>query len=139
MDGGPARTLGPNVIAGGTIVPMTAIKLSTSAERTVTTAGAGEIVLGIAQQGQKRPPGLTGSDAAVAAESGDQLDYYGYGDVAPCVSGDTVTMGGLLKSDGSGKLIPLSTTGYACAIALQTTTGADEVFDAFLIPPMFRG
>lgn len=139
MEGAASRAMGPNVVAGGTIIPMRAIKLSGAAARTALQSGAGEVVLGIAQQGQKRAPGLVGSDDAVAAEAGDQLDYYGPGDVCPAVAGAATTLGGLLKSDANGKLVNLSTTGYACAIGLEAAGADGDVIEVLVISPFFRG
>lgn len=103
--------LGP--IAGGNIAPRTFIKLDTTTVGQVLACGAGDQIIGVAQQGQRDTPGLTGSDTAIAAKANDELDAFGEGDVAEVDCGGTVAIGDWVKSDASGKAVTHTLAGGA--------------------------
>ena len=112
--------------AGGTIAPSVFVKLDTSADQQVvqSTAGSGshgDISIGVSQVWQRDTPGLTGSNSAQMALSGDMVAILGPGRIAPVTAGGTVTRGDLLKTNASGQVITSSTTAdNVVAVALQS-------------------
>lgn len=112
--------------ANGTIAPSVFVKIDTSGDHLVIQATAGSRTIGISQQGMKRAPGLTGSDTTIAAQAGDALMVFTWGDDAPITCGGTVTAGDLLKSDANGKGVTSSADGdWVAAEALESgTSGA---------------
>lgn len=135
-DARATRASGPSLTAGGTIIPMRAIKLSTSAEFTALQAGAGDKMIGVAPQYQKRVPGLTGSDTDIAAESGDQMDSYGPGDICPVVAAAAVAIGDNIKSSTNGKIVT-ATTGWVGGIALTAASADGDVVYVWLQSPYY--
>ena len=135
-DARATRASGPSLTAGGTIIPMRAIKLDTTAEYTALAAGAGDKMIGVAPPYQKRAPGLTGSDTDIAAESGDQLDYYGPGDVAPVVAGAAISIGANVKASTSGKVVT-ATTGWVGGIAMTAANADGDVVYVWLQSPYY--
>ena len=88
-------------VAGGNIVPCTFVKVDTATGK-VVTCGAGEDMVGIAQQHTRRAP-LTGLDDGYAAIDGEPLEIFCPPDDSALLSiGGTVLPGQLLKSDGTG-------------------------------------
>lgn len=110
----------PCFFANGTIAPCRFVKQDTTADDAVLQAGAGDEPVGISQEGMKRAPGLAGSDAAVAAESGDSLQLFGFGDMPLLEYGGTVTRGDWLKPDANGKGVTASANDIAGAKALKS-------------------
>jgi hypothetical protein len=136
MASAPFRALWPSFLAGGTIAPARIVKLSTAADRTALQAAAGDLPIGVAQEGQKRSPGLPGSDTTIAAEAGDEFNVYGDGEVAVVEAGAAVTRGDWLKSDANGKAItaaPASGIAYMLGRALQSAGGAGEKIKALIL------
>lgn len=125
---------GPSMKANGTIAPSRFVKIDTSGDHLVVqaTAGSGshgDLPIGICQVGQKNPPGVLGSDSAVAAAAGDPIQIWTLGDVAPltCGSGG-LTRGDQVKSDASGQGITASSTGdLVGAIAIESGAAAAVV------------
>ena len=113
--------------AGGTIAPASFVKFDTSADEQVVAAGAGDPVIGVSQEGMKRAPGLPGSDTAIAAESGDTVHVYGWGNDCLLTLGGTVTRGDYLKSDASGFGVTASSGDETGAIALQSGTSGVKI------------
>lgn len=110
----------PSLIAGGTIAPSRFVTHSASADNTVTQSVAASPSPFVSQVGSKRVPGLAGSDAAIAAETGDALQVFALGDVAPIEIGAAVVRGAFLKSDANGRAITAVATDEAWALALQS-------------------
>ncbi len=115
----------PGQVAGGTIAPKRFVKMSTSADNTVLQATANDRCDGVSQQGQRDAPGLTGSDAVVAAAAGDQIDTYTPGDLCYVVAGASgCTRSVWVKSDSAGKATPVTTlAGSGSSATLQNAAG----------------
>lgn len=123
---------GPSFKAGGTIAPCRIVKLSTSAEGKVLQGTANAYgCIGISGEGQNTPPGLTGSDAAVNASSGDMMhDMRTVGQEALLELGSGgATLGGKLESDSVGMGILASGTGQHNLIgyALQAGSAGEKI------------
>ena len=73
--------------------------------------------------------GVARSDAASGAIM--PVDTVG---TAIVTCGAAVTKGDTLKADANGKAITWATSGGKVAIALETTTAADQDLEVFLIP-----
>jgi len=116
---------GPKFRAGGTIVPCTAVKIDTAADNQVVACGANGRAIGIAQEGQKRTPGLPGSDTAIAAEINDEIDVFFEGDICQGSAGAAITRGAELESDANGQLILAAGAGQhnIIAQALESASG----------------
>ena len=111
-------------VCGGTVAPCSFVKLSAAADETILQAGAGDPVIGVVQEGMKRPPGLPGSDVAVAGEAGDTVLVFGLGDDCLVQAGAAITRGAYVKSDASGFAVAASATDEAAGVALQSAAGA---------------
>lgn len=105
------------------VAPSVFLKLVTTEDFGLVTAGAGDSIYAVSQRGQERSPGLPGSDAAVAASAAKTLDIYGPGDYCSVVVGATVTRGQWVKSDASGAATP-HTTGGAFVAGQALNAGA---------------
>ena len=107
-----SRALGGGIswVAGGTIAPSRFIK-QTSTAFTVIQATSGEALLGVMQEGQRNAPGLTGSDADIAAISGDAgtFNVYNPGDRCRVKVIAAVNPGVALKCSTGGMGITHST------------------------------
>lgn len=114
----------PAMIAGGTIGPSRFCTPSAAADHTVLQSTAGAPSPFISQVGMKRPPGLPGSDNAIAAEAGDQIQLFALGDVCALTAGAAVTRGAFLKSDATGRGIAGAAGEETWALALESATAA---------------
>lgn len=100
----------PQMRAGGTIEPCRFVKQSTAADFTLLQAGTNERVFGISNEAAQAAP--IPSAATAAAVSGDDLNWYGNGEVALLELGSGgITRGAFLKSDTDGKGVAAATTG----------------------------
>lgn len=119
--------IGPSFKAGGTIPPCRCVKQdTTTADSVVLAEDATVAVIGVSQEGMKNPPGVVGSDTAVAAESGDQIQVITFG-VALVECGGTITRGDQLEPTTGGKVITVTGSGqnYIVGKALDSgTSGA---------------
>lgn len=106
-------------VAGGTIAPSRFVKISTVADHTLLQSGAAASSYGISQVGMLNPPGLLGSDVAIAANALDQIQVYPFGCVAPILCVTTVTAGQFVKSDTDGKATPASSGDVASGIMVE--------------------
>ena len=115
--------------AGGTIAPSSFVVMSTAADNTALAAsGTSVVILGIAQVGMKRTPGLAGSDTTIAAQAGDVISIFSLGDVAPIQLGTGgCTRGDMLTSDASGFGVTAASTNEVGAQALQSGTVGAQV------------
>lgn len=102
------RALGGGIswVAGGTIAPSVFVK-QTSTAFTILQADSGNGLLGVMQEGQRGPPGITGSDSAVAAIAGDVASFniYQTGDRCRVKCIGSVTAGQALKASTGGQAI----------------------------------
>lgn len=116
-------------VAGGTIRVCRFLKVSDS--HTFAEADANEWVAGIASEGSADNP-ATGT-AGNAAESGDQFQFYGDGEICLLAINDTVdcSAASLLKSDADGLGVNIATTGTTVqnygAEALEDGVAGDRI------------
>lgn len=116
--------------AGGTIAPCRFVGADRSGEEQVLQASVlGQPTFGVMQEEMRDAPGLTGSDAAIAAIANDTgFKVHPWG--SPCLveAGGTFNFGDDLMSDTSGKAI-LATSGYyVSARALQNGVSGRKVY-----------
>lgn len=123
----------PAFLANGNISPSRFVKQDTGASEdfmVIQTTAATDHIIGVAQDGTKQPPGVTGSDA-FAAHALEAIQVYGPGDVCLLKIGSGgCTRGDYLKSDGSGQGITCAftlgaNTIFTGAIALETANNGD--------------
>ena len=122
----------PAFVASGNISPARFVKIS--GEFSVAQAGAGEDVIGVAQEGSLAPPGIAealgGSQTYYAATSGKTLKVFGLGDVCVVTAGTGgCTAGSKVKSDADGKAVNVGTTAGTFnvgGIALQTVNAGEK-------------
>ncbi len=119
--------------AGGTIGPAVFVKLSTAADNTVLQAGAGDPIIGISQVGQRRVPGLAGSDPTIAAIAGEFVEVFIIGDVAQLTAGAAFTRGDFLMSDANGDGITATTVLEVGAVALQSAGAAGVLVNVLIL------
>ena len=113
-------------IAGGTIGCAVFVKQSTAADETVLLAGSGDTPIGISQEGQRLPPGVTGSDTTIAALAGQTLCVYQEDDDCMLQSATGWTHGDYLKPDASGFGVTASSTNVVGAKALTTVASGGK-------------
>lgn len=118
-----SRNQTPQMIAGGTIAPSVFCMTSTAADNTVLQATAGATAAYISQVGTKYPPG-SGLGSGQAADAGDDIQLFGFGDICPITvgSGAGVTHGDPLSVTTGGTAITSATPGTSvvCAYALES-------------------
>ena len=117
----------PAFVASGNISPARFVKIS--GEFSVAQSGAGEEIIGVAQEGSLAPPGIAealgGSQTYYAATSGKTLKVFGLGDVCVVTVGPTpsggqnIAAGDKVKSDSQGRAIKASSGDNCGGIALQ--------------------
>ena len=113
----------PSWVAGGTIAPCRFVVPDPSADETILQCSVGgQPTIGVMQEGQKDTPGLTGSDAIVAAVLGDQnFKVHGLTDVCLIEAGGAFNAGAELMTDTNGRAVYATTGYYVGAIALQAS------------------
>lgn len=115
----------PPLRAGGDIGTCRFIKVSTAADNTALEADAGEFVIGISTEAAKAAP--TDGASTEAAESGDQFEWYGMGNVALLTIGSGgCTRGDHLKSDADGQGVTASAGDKYGAIALESASAGEK-------------
>lgn len=118
------RNQAPSLRAGGNIATASFVKISAAAENTCLQAGDNERVIGASQMGTKYPQGLAGLSNTYAAETGDEIQIFGLGDICRVRAGSGgYGSGNMLKSDASGDAVPVATTGttvqWVAAVAIE--------------------
>lgn len=126
------RSRTPRLRAGGNINPAVFVKLSAAAPHTALQAGSGDRVIGVSQQGTKLAQGLLGVSNTYAAQSGDEMDMFGDGDITRLTLGSGgCAAGDLLVSDANGCGVTASNVGTAVqwvgAIALEDGNAGEKV------------
>jgi len=124
----------PAFVAGGDINPARFVKLSTTSDFTVLQSGAGDEIIGVAQEGSLAPPGIAealgSSQTYLAAKSGKTLKVFGLGDVCVVTAGSGgCTAGSKVKADADGKAVNVGTasgTFNVGGIALQTVNAGEK-------------
>ena len=122
----------PAFVASGNISPARFVKIS--GQFSVAQSGAGEEIIGVAQEGSLAPPGIAealgGSQTYYAATSGKTLKVFGLGDVCVVTAGTGgCTAGSKVKSDADGKAVNVGTTAGTFnvgGIALQTVNAGEK-------------
>jgi len=122
----------PAFVASGNISPARFVKIS--GEFSVAQSGAGEEIIGVAQEGSLAPPGIAealgGSQTYYAATSGKTLKVFGLGDVCVVTAGTGgCTAGSKVKSDADGKAVNVGTTAGTFnvgGIALHTVNAGEK-------------
>lgn len=126
----------PAFVAGANISPARFVKISgdfTVSQCTDGTSSAGDVVIGVSQEGSLAPPGIAealvgGTQTYYAATPGKTLKVFGLGDICVVESGANITAGSKVKSDEFGKAIPATTSGdNAGGIALHGVTSGEKV------------
>lgn len=121
-------TNGPQLVATGNIAPATFVKIDTTAgdDNKGAQAGANDHVLGISGVGTNQPPLSDLISTQYHAQAGDPIRLHADGDVCLLTIGAAVTQDQRLKSDNSGRGVPIATSGAALqqigAIALESST-----------------
>lgn len=122
--------------ATGTIAPCTAVQLDTATDfGCKQSTAATDPAIGVAQEGQKGTPGITGSDTAVAAESGDPVQVYVFG-TALVKLGGTVAVGDYLEPTTGGAVIASATTGWRRVIGWALEAGTSGQYKKCWVQPM---
>ena len=125
----------PQFQANGTIAPARFCIPDTSGDNLLLQATSqGTLAPYVSQPSQKGPPGLSGSDIAVAAASGDNIEVRGPGDVAWVEAGAAVTRGNPVMTDTSGRAIAATTANYYLGLAIQSAAGAGVRILVHLMP-----
>lgn len=117
----------PAYKAGGTIAPCVFVRPDTTQDFAVVSCTTGDDPCGVSTETMKRMPGLTGSDATVAAESGEPIEVHGLGEVCLLTCGSSVTRGDFLKPDGSGNALTASSGDIAGARALESGAASAKI------------
>jgi len=122
--------------ASGNISPSRFVTVS--GEQTVAQAGDNQEILGVAQEGSNKAPLQDYVSTVYAAETGQQLEVYGPGELCLVEAGGNITAGNLLKSDSQGRAAPVATTGTTIqnygAVALQSATAAGQKILCLVLP-----
>ncbi len=119
--------------ASGNISPSRFVKLDTTYVDGgyVLQAGAGDKLIGVAQDATHAFPYLGLDDGYAAASLTNQLGVWTPNDECKLEAGAACTVGDLLKSDTNGKGIPTTADGdYYGARALQAATAAGQLIRA---------
>lgn len=124
----PAFVAGPN----SNISPARFVKISgdfTVSQCTAGVSDAGDVVIGVSQEGSLAPPGIAealgGSQSYYAATPGKTLKVFGLGDICVVTVGPTpsggqnIAAGDKVKSDSQGRAIKASSGDNCGGIALQ--------------------
>ena len=127
---------GASFRAGGQIGVGLFVTPDTSNDFQVVQATANSIIYGVAQEGQRYAPGLTGSDNTIAAYTGDQVEVVGIGNVALVQAGGTVTRGDPLEANSSGQAITSAISGQRWIGGFALESGASGAFIRMWVMPM---
>lgn len=118
---------GPNFLAKGNISPCRFVKVA-SADFGVTQCAAGtDKPIGVSQIGTRNAPG-TAADDGFAAIDGEGLKVFTEGDECLLEAGSGGwTRGDYLKSDGSGKGVPLTLAEPGTAVNFMGAEALESV------------
>lgn len=113
----------PTMRAGGDIRKCRFVKLSTTANKTLLEADAGETIYGISSEGSQDAP-VDGA-SALAGAAGDMMEWHGLGETCLLEAGSGgLSCGTLAKSDADGKGV---------------TAGAGDKVGAFVLTDAAEG
>ncbi len=136
---GSSRSLGGGTSykAGGTIHIARFVKFDSTAFQ-ILESTSGDASLGIMQEGMRDPPGLTsGTDATVAATSGDKATFFIYqtGDRCRVWLVNAATAGQMLKASTGGKATPHTSGAALCGAVALTSGNPDELIECLVLGP----
>src|SRR5262245_17205932 len=105
---------------------------NTVAECTATT----DVCVGIARRAMRDTPGVGSPDNTIAANSGESIEIFGPGAVAPALAGAAITAGAILTSNASGQPVAMAaaTNGWIVGIALEAASGAGVEIQVLVNP-----
>lgn len=123
----------PAFMANGNIYPCRFVKLDTTADHKVLQSGAGDLSIGISQEGTNQAP-IPEASTQYAAAAGQALKVYGVGERCKLEIGSGgCTAGDLLKPDADGKGVAVTAGNTYGAVAL-TTSAAGELAEVVVTP-----
>src|SRR5262249_12719529 len=102
----------------------------------IECTAATDMPIGIARRAMRDTPGLTGADNTIAANSGDSVEVYGPGAVAPALAGAAIaTVGTLVTSNASGLIVAATgATTRPVGWTLEAASGANVEVQIFVHP-----
>lgn len=119
--------------ASGTILVNRFVKVS-GAHTVAQQNSAGAVCIGSSQDGGRAAPiPLNTADPVEAAQSGEQLNVYVFGELVPdsypqiALGTGGITAGQNIMSDANGKGVLATTGNYVCAIAMATGAAGETV------------
>lgn len=117
----------PNLVAGGTILPLRVVKMDTTAFQGVASTAAGDFVVGVTDGSTRR------FDSANHAETGDPISLQPSNCVQLTAS-TSITAGQGLVPTTAGKVTPVTSTNTALFVALEGASGDNVIFWAYRLP-----
>lgn len=117
----------PNLVAGGTILPLRVVKMDTTAFQGVASTAAGDFVVGVTDGSTRR------FDSANHAETGDPISLQPSNCVQLTAS-TSITAGQGLMPTTAGKVTPVTSTNTALFVALEGASGDNVIFWAYRLP-----
>jgi len=117
----------PNLVAGGTILPLRVVKMDTTAFQGVASTAAGDYVVGVTDGSTRR------FDSANHAESGDPISLQ----PSNCVqisAGGTITAGQALKATTAGQAVATTTSGDVALFVALEGAASGQIFWAYRLP-----
>ena len=117
----------PNLVAGGTILPLRVVKMDTTAFQGVASTAAGDFVVGVTAGSTRR------FDSANHADTGDPISLQPSNCVQLTAS-TSITAGQGLVPTTAGKVTPVTSTNTALFVALEGASGDNVIFWAYRLP-----
>ena len=120
----------PQLMASGDIPTSRFVKNDSAADQKGNVCTTNLRPIGISNEGTNYPPLSDLAITALASKDGQYMLLYGDGEVCLITAGDAVVRGNLLKSDATGRGVPILTVGAVVqhhgAVALQSAAAAGE-------------
>ena len=120
----------PSLMAQGDVRPSRFVKIDPDNDRGALESDANERVIGISMEGSREAP-IPSVTTALAAQDGEQMHFYGQGEICLLELGGTVSSNDRLKSDADGKGVVIATTGTTIqhfgAVALRDGVSGDKI------------
>lgn len=117
----------PNLVAGGTILPLRVVKMDTTAFQGVASTAAGDFVVGVTDGSTRR------FDSANHADTGDPISLQPSNCVQLTAS-TSITAGQGLMPTTAGKVTTVTGTNTALFVALEGASGDNVIFWAYRLP-----
>ncbi len=133
------EALGPAFYAASTIAPFKWVNIYATGARKVEQcdSATADQPFGLSPEGQKGPPGVTGSDTTVAAVAGDPILIVGPGRVGLSKAAESISCGDKVKTDGNGDSVKVGTTAatkYLVGGFAIEDASTGEYFQVFVWP-----